>query len=67
MLEPPYDVHHPSGALAARLDGARPSRRRWVELDGDVKYLGNRRPEETIEECVLREKRREDMIRRLTR
>lgn len=66
MFEPQYRVHHPSGRLAARLDGAWPRYRRWIEFDGVTKYLKLRRPGETIEQCVLREKQREDLVRRLT-
>ncbi len=66
MFEPQYEVFHPSGGLAARLDGAWPAYRRWIEFDGFIKYLKLRRPGETIEQCILREKRREDLVRRLT-
>ena len=37
-----------------------------MEFDGDAKYLSLRRPGETIEQCVMREKAREDLLRRLT-
>jgi hypothetical protein len=36
------------------------------EFDGKTKYLRNRRPGESIEETVLREKRREDEMREAT-
>ncbi len=66
MFEPQFEVFHPSGRLAGRADGAWPAYRTLLELDGLGKYLHHRRPGETIEDCVVREKHREDLLRRLT-
>jgi hypothetical protein len=63
---PQFEVWHPNGRLAARVDFAWPERRTILEFDGLAKYLKLRRPGESIEDCVLREKTREDLIRRLT-
>ena len=43
-----------------------PKARLFCEFDGRIKYTGLRRPNETIEEAVLREKRREEAILELT-
>lgn len=66
MFEPQFKVFHPSGLLAGRVDGAWPKHKVLIEFDGLVKYLKHRRPGETIEQCVIREKLREDLLRRLT-
>jgi hypothetical protein len=63
---PQYEVRHPSGLLAGRIDFAWPWLGKTMEFDGSIKYLGLRRPGETIEQCVMREKAREDLLRRLT-
>ena len=63
---PQFEIFHPSGRLAGRTDFAWPERRAMMEFDGIAKYLKFRREGETIEECVLREKAREDLLRRLT-
>ena len=61
-----FEVFRPSGHLAGRTDWAWPERRVLAEFDGFSKYLRSRREGESIEECVLREKRREDLLRELT-
>lgn len=66
LFEPQYEIFHPSGAFAGRTDGAWPEHRALLEFDGLVKYLKYRREGETIEQCVIREKQREDLLRRLT-
>ena len=48
------------------VDFAWPEHRLIVEFDGLEKYYRHRRPGETIEQMVLREKAREDRIRELT-
>jgi hypothetical protein len=48
------------------VDFAWPEYRLFCEFDGRIKYTGLRRPNETIEEAVLREKRREEAILELT-
>ncbi len=61
-----YEVRHPSGHVAGRVDFAWPERKSMAEFDGVSKYLRLRRPGETLEETILREKRREDQLREIT-
>lgn len=61
-----FEVEHPSGHLAGRSDWAWPEHRTLGEFDGLGKYLRSRRAGESIEDCVMREKRREDLLRELT-
>lgn len=63
---PQYEVTHPSGRLIGRLDFAWPEHGLMCEVDGAGKYLRQRLPGETVEETVLREKRREDQLREVT-
>lgn len=63
---PQYEVKHPDGTVAARVDFAWPELRLIVEFDGMEKYRRLRRPGESIAETVEREKKREDLIRELT-
>lgn len=64
--EQQWKVFHPGGRLAAITDWVWHDFKVFAEFDGLAKYLRHRRPGETIEQCVIREKRREDMIRELT-
>jgi very-short-patch-repair endonuclease len=64
--EQQFEIFHPHGLLAGRVDFAWPEHKVFVEVDGKSKYLRFRRPGETIEQAVLREKQREDLIRELT-
>lgn len=64
--EPQFEIFHPSGLLAGRVDFAWPERRVMLEFDGIQKYLRLRREGETIEQAILREKAREDLLRELT-
>lgn len=66
MPIPQFEIFHPSGLLAGRVDFAWPEHRLILEFDGRQKYLALRRAGETIEEAVLREKAREDRLRELT-
>jgi len=66
MPELQYEVHEPSGLLVGRSDFAWPARRLMGEADGQEKYFRWRRPGETIQQMVMREKRREDRMRELT-
>jgi hypothetical protein len=59
-------IREPSGRLVGIVDFAWPERRLIVEFDGVTKYHRHRRPGESIEEMVVREKFREDRIRELT-
>jgi len=63
---PQWEIYLPDGRLLARVDFAWPEGRLFCEFDGRIKYTGLRRPNETIEEAVLREKRREEAILELT-
>lgn len=60
-----YEVHEPSGLLVGRSDFGWPGRA-LGEADGQEKYHRYRRPGESIEQMVMREKRREDRMRELT-
>ena len=61
-----YEVHEPSGLLVGRTDFAWPDRRALGEADGAEKYHRYRRQGETLEQMVMREKKREDRMRELT-
>ena len=61
-----FEVLHPSGALAGRSDFAWPDRGVLGEADGREKYHRYRRPGESIEQMVMREKAREDAMREIT-
>jgi len=61
-----YEIRHPSGRLAGRVDFAWPECKVMLEFDGLTKYHRLRRPGETIEQMVMREKAREDLLRELT-
>lgn len=62
-----YDVVDPaSGELLGRVDFAWPEHGVFLEFDGTVKYHRYRREGETIEQAVLREKRREERICEVT-
>ena len=64
--EPQWEIYLPDGRLLARVDFAWPEARLFCEFDGRIKYTAFRRPHETVEEAVLREKRREEAILELT-
>lgn len=64
--EPQYLIRDHTGRVIARVDFAWPEYGLIGEFDGLVKYHRFRRPGETIEEMVLREKEREDLIREIT-
>ncbi|WP_182523544.1 type IV toxin-antitoxin system AbiEi family antitoxin domain-containing protein [Nocardioides dongkuii] len=61
-----YVVRGPAGEVAGRVDFAWPELGVILEFDGAQKYLALRRPGESVEEAVLREKAREDLLRELT-
>ncbi|MFB9313098.1 hypothetical protein [Nocardioides plantarum] len=63
---PQYEVRHPDGTVAARVDFAWPAAKVIVEFDGREKYHRFRQEGESIAQMVEREKRREDLIRELT-
>lgn len=64
--EPQHEVRDRDGNVVARVDFAWPRLGVFLEFDGKVKYLKHRREGESIVDCVLREKRREEMVCRLT-
>ena len=66
MPVPQFEVFHPSGRLAGRTDWAWPERKLLGEFDGKEKYLRYLKPGETVTDAVLREKKREDLLRELT-
>jgi hypothetical protein len=63
---PQWRIHLPDGTLFARVDFAWPEHRVLCEFDGRIKYTRLLRPGESIEDAVLREKRREELILELT-
>ena len=61
-----WEVLGPHGQVVGRTDFVWHEGKLMGEFDGRVKYLRHRRPGESIEEAVLREKRREDLLREYT-
>ncbi len=64
--EPQYEIRDRSGRVVARLDFAWPALKVFLEFDGKEKYLRYRRPGESVADCVLREKTREELVCGLT-
>jgi hypothetical protein len=60
------EIRDPSGNLVAIVDFAWPELGVFVEFDGLVKYGALLKPGQSASEVVVREKRREDLIRELT-
>lgn len=58
-----YDVINGQGVRVARTDFAWLQYRHVAEFDGTVKYVRYLRPGETASDAVIREKRREDLVR----
>ena len=63
---PNYPIRDRSGRVVHRVDLAWPELGLFLEFDGKAKYQGFRRPGESIEDTVLREKQRESLICELT-
>ncbi len=63
---PQLEILDRRGRVIARVDFAWPEYGLIVEFDGEIKYRALRRAGESIEDCVLREKRREDAVREAT-
>jgi hypothetical protein len=61
-----YLIYDESGREVARVDLAWPALGLFLEFDGRVKYEGLLKPGEKASDVVVREKKREDMICRLT-
>ena len=64
--EPQVEVLDESGRVFARVDFAWPEFGVFVEFDGRAKYERYRRPGETLEQFLMREKAREERICQLT-
>ena len=65
MPVPQYEVRDGTGRIVAVLDFAWPERGLFVEFDGKVKYRSPDRDANAVD-VVLREKRREELVSRLT-
>lgn len=59
---PQYEVRDDAGNLIGIVDFAWPELGVFLEFDGRIKYERLRREGETLEEVILREKRREEVI-----
>lgn len=66
MPIPQYAVLDDRGRLVARLDFAWPEYKAFLEFDGRAKYTQLLRAGDTTADAVMREKRREDLVRELT-
>jgi len=66
MPIPQYEIRDRSGRVVARVDFAWPELGVYLEFDGNVKYEALLRDGERASDVVVREKRREDMVRGLT-
>jgi hypothetical protein len=63
---PQYEVRTPDGHLVAVLDFAWPSLGAYVETNGKIKYLELLEPDERPGDVIQRERRREELVHRLT-
>ncbi|NHC21775.1 type IV toxin-antitoxin system AbiEi family antitoxin domain-containing protein [Nocardioides sp. IC4_145] len=61
-----HEVKDSTGRVVGRLDFAWPELGVWLEFDGREKYEKHRRPGESVADAVVREKNREDLVRRIT-
>jgi hypothetical protein len=66
MPEPQYEILDSAGWVLARVDFAWEQHGVFLEFDGKEKYLKHRRKGESVVDAVLREKKREERICRLT-
>jgi hypothetical protein len=64
--KPQFEVHDERGNLVAILDFAWPELGAFGEFDGRIKYERLRRAGESLEDVVLREKRRQELVTLLT-
>jgi hypothetical protein len=64
--EPQVEVYDEYGSLVGRMDFAWAEYGVFGEMDGKLKYLTMRRDGETLDQFLLREKRREELICALT-
>jgi hypothetical protein len=63
---PQVEIRDRYGRVVHRVDFAWPELGVFLEFDGKEKYLKHRRKGESVADCVLREKRREELICGLT-
>ncbi|QYJ03976.1 type IV toxin-antitoxin system AbiEi family antitoxin domain-containing protein [Nocardioides panacisoli] len=63
---PQVEIHDADGVLVARVDFAWPELGVFAEFDGREKYRRFRRPGESLEDFIVREKQREDRVREIT-
>lgn len=63
---PNYPIRNALGVEVARVDLAWPELGVFLEFDGRVKYESRRREDESVVDCVLREKQRESLICEIT-
>jgi hypothetical protein len=66
LPEPQVEVRDEGGRLVARVDFAWREPGVFVEFDGRVKYEKHRREGETLDEFLMREKKREELVCLLT-
>ncbi len=66
MPIPQYEVYDDNGRLVAVVDFAWPELGLFVEFDGKIKYRAPDRDGETVVDVVLREKKREELVCRIT-
>lgn len=64
--EPQFEVRDSRGMVLYRLDFAWPQHGAFLEFDGREKYVRYRRDGESLDEYLMREKRREELICQLT-
>ena len=64
--EPQLEILDEAGLLIGYVDFAWPDLGVFLEFDGRLKYLVHRREGETLDEYLLREKRREELICQVT-
>ncbi len=62
MPVPQHEIHDSRGHFLGRVDFAWPAQGVFLEFDGQHKYGALRRPGESLEAVILREKRREERI-----
>ncbi len=64
--QPQLEIRDEQGRLVARLDFAWPELKVFVEFDGRSKYDRHRREGESLEQFLMREKQREELVCLLT-
>ena len=64
--EPQWEVRHPSGRLAGRVDLLLREQGEMVEFDGDVKYGRALKPGQTVADVIRAEREREVLLEELT-